>query len=91
LSGLWASNHTVNLVISHTTVNFNGKPARAITINNQIPAPTLRFKEGDSVALNVYNHLDKDTVLHWRGIILPWQMDGVMNITQKGISLGEMF
>jgi CopA family copper-resistance protein len=91
MSGLWASNHTVDLVISYTTVNFNGKPARAITINNQIPAPTLRFTEGDTVTLNVYNHLDKETALHWHGIILPWQMDGVMNITQKGIPPGQMF
>ncbi|GGI93133.1 hypothetical protein GCM10007966_22130 [Legionella impletisoli] len=90
-SSLWAQEKTVDLTISYNTVNFNGKPARAITVNNQIPAPTLRFKEGDTVIINVHNHLDKDAAVHWHGIILPWQMDGVLNITQKGIPPGETF
>lgn len=91
MSNLWANHHTVDLTVAYDTVNFTGNPARAITVNHQIPAPTLRFKEGDTITLNVHNHLDKETAIHWHGIILPWQMDGVMNITQKGIPPGETF
>lgn len=87
----WSKHHEVNLTVSYSTVNYTGYPARAITINQQIPAPTLRFREGDTVTLNVHNHLDKETAIHWHGIILPWQMDGVMNITQRGISPGNTF
>ncbi|WP_133129625.1 multicopper oxidase domain-containing protein [Legionella yabuuchiae] len=87
----YATHHTVDLTISYSTVNFNGKSATAITVNNQIPAPTLRFTEGDTVTLNVHNQLDKEAAIHWHGIILPWQMDGVMNITQRGIPPGTTF
>lgn len=88
---IWAAKQEINLVISYNTVNFNGKPSRAITVNNQIPAPVLRFKEGDTVHITVHNKLDKETAVHWHGVILPWQMDGVMHITQRGIPPGESF
>ncbi len=90
-NNVWAKHHTVDLTVAYDTVNFTGYPARAITVNHQIPAPTLRFKEGDTVTINVHNHLDKEAAIHWHGIILPWQMDGVMNITQKGIPPGATF
>lgn len=63
----------------------------AIAVNNQIPAPTLHFKQGDHVKINVHNNLDKDTAIHWHGIILPWQMDGVEGVNQKGIMPGKTF
>lgn len=66
-------------------------PARALTINRQIPGPTLRFKEGDTVTIIVHNQLDKETAIHWHGMILPWQMDGVLAITQRGIPPGGEF
>jgi FtsP/CotA-like multicopper oxidase with cupredoxin domain len=81
----FAAHQTVNLVISYKTVHFAGKNRIAIAVNNQIPAPTLHFKEGDNVTINVYNHLDKETAIHWHGILLPWQMDGVLGINQQGI------
>ncbi|QBR84798.1 copper oxidase [Legionella israelensis] len=90
-ANVWAKHHIVDLTVSYDTVNFTGYPARAITVNHQIPAPTLRFKEGDTVTINVHNHLDKEAAIHWHGIILPWQMDGVMNITQRGIPPGGTF
>ena len=88
---IWAKHHIVDLTVAYDTVNFTGFPARAITVNHQIPAPTLRFKEGDTVTIFVHNHLSKEAAIHWHGIILPWQMDGVMNITQKGIPPGATF
>ncbi|MBA2651406.1 MAG: multicopper oxidase domain-containing protein [Tatlockia sp.] len=81
----------INLVVQYKMVNYAGKLRRAISVNNQIPAPTLHFKEGERVAINVYNKLDKGTSIHWHGIILPWQMDGVENVSQKPIPPGGVF
>ena len=86
-----AEEHLVSLVVAYKTVNFSGKSTQAITVNDQIPAPTLHFKEGDHVTINVYNHLDKGTSIHWHGIILPWQMDGVEGVTQKPIPPDGVF
>lgn len=85
------SKRTVDLVIAYKMVNFAGKWRRAIATNDQIPAPTLRFKEGDHVTLNVYNHLDKPTAIHWHGMLVPWQMDGVEGVNQKSIPPGGVF
>ncbi|WP_457608312.1 multicopper oxidase domain-containing protein, partial [Legionella pneumophila] len=82
---------TVNLVVAYKTVNFAGKPRRAIAVNGQIPAPTLHFKEGDDVTINVYNHLDEGTSIHWHGLLVPWQMDGVDEVSQKPIPPGGVF
>lgn len=82
---------TVNLIVGYKWVNFAGKWRRAISVNNQIPAPTLHFKEGDQVTINVYNHLDKGTAIHWHGILVPWQMDGVVGVSQKAIPPGSVF
>lgn len=90
-SDTMAQNNVVNLHVGYKTVYFNGNPIKAIAVNNQIPAPSLHFKEGDEVTINVYNHLDKETAIHWHGIILPWQMDGVLGITQNGIPPGGVF
>ncbi|HAT6942887.1 TPA: multicopper oxidase domain-containing protein [Legionella pneumophila] len=82
---------TVNLVVAYKTVNFAGKLRRAIAVNGQIPAPTLHFKEGDDVTINVYNHLDEGTSIHWHGLLVPWQMDGVDEVSQKPIPPGGVF
>lgn len=87
----FAANRTVNLVVAYKFVNFAGKSVKAIAVNNQIPAPTLHFKEGDHVTINVYNHLDQGTTIHWHGILVPWQMDGVENVSQKAIPPGGVF
>lgn len=86
-----AADKIVNLVVTYKTVNFAGKSMQAIAVNNQIPAPTLHFKQGDHVTINVYNHLDKGTTIHWHGLIVPWQMDGVEGISQKPIPPGGVF
>lgn len=86
-----SANHEVNLTVAYKTVNFTGKTAKAIAVNNQIPGPTLHFKEGDTVTLNVINQLDKGTAMHWHGLLVPWQMDGVEHITQAPIPPGGVF
>ncbi len=80
-----------DLVIAESPVNFTGNPRMATTINGSIPAPTLRWREGDTVTIRVTNRLREDTSIHWHGIILPFQMDGVPGISFKGIAPGETF
>jgi len=80
-----------HLVIGKTAVSFTGTTAIATTVNGQIPAPTLHFKEGETVTIHVYNDLDVDSSIHWHGIILPTNMDGVPNISFEGIKPKESF
>ncbi|TAL58629.1 MAG: copper oxidase, partial [Legionella sp.] len=83
-SGAFAADRQIELRVEYQKVQFTGKVRPAITVNGQIPAPTLKFKQGDKVSIHVYNHLDKPTAIHWHGLLVPWQMDGVMGVTQKG-------
>lgn len=82
-----------DLTYSPTPVNFTGKDRFATAINGSVPAPVLRWKEGDTVTLNVTNNLAEDTSIHWHGIILPSSQDGVPNISDgfRGIPPGETF
>ena len=80
-----------DLTIAETPVNFTGTPRLATTVNGSIPAPTLRWREGDTVTLRITNRLAEDTSIHWHGILLPYQMDGVPGISFPGIRPGETF
>ncbi len=80
-----------DLTIAETAVNFTGTPRMATTINGSIPAPILHWREGDTVTLRVTNRLTVPTSIHWHGIILPYQMDGVPGVSFKGIPPGETF
>ncbi|MFP5431473.1 MAG: multicopper oxidase domain-containing protein, partial [Gammaproteobacteria bacterium] len=80
-----------DLTIAQTPVNFTGTPRMATTINGSIPGPTLRWREGDTVTIRVTNRLPVDTSIHWHGILLPFDMDGVPGISYKGIAPGETF
>jgi len=82
-----------DLTYSPIPVNFTGKNRFATAINGSVPAPTLRWKEGEEVTLNVTNHLAEDTSIHWHGIILPSSQDGVPNISEgfSGIKPSETF
>jgi CopA family copper-resistance protein len=80
-----------NLSIDETMVNFTGSALRATAVNGSIPGPTLRWKEGEEVTINVTNRLNERTSLHWHGMILPFQMDGVPGISFPGIAPGETF
>ncbi|HHU0079792.1 TPA: multicopper oxidase domain-containing protein [Legionella pneumophila] len=91
IPGTFGKERVINLVVGYKMVNYAGKLRRAIAVNNQIPAPTLHFKEGERVTINVFNHLDKGTSIHWHGILVPWQMDGVENVSQKAIQPGGIF
>jgi CopA family copper-resistance protein len=79
------------LEIGRTSVNFTGRDAWANTVNGTLPAPTLRWREGDTVRLRVSNRLRQDTSLHWHGILLPANMDGVPGLSFHGIRPGESY
>ena len=63
----------------------------AYAFNGQVPGPTLRFRQGDRVRINVTNRLPDTTTVHWHGLILPNVMDGPANITQKPIERGNVY
>ncbi|WP_345422024.1 copper resistance system multicopper oxidase [Halioxenophilus aromaticivorans] len=81
----------IHLEIGQSLVNFTGVTRMATTINGSIPAPTLRLREGDDVTIRVTNRLSVPTSIHWHGILLPFEMDGVPGISFKGIAPGETF
>ena len=74
-----------DLYVRDTIVNFTGKEKRAISVNGQIPMPTLTFTEGDTAEIVVHNELKENTSLHWHGIFLPNKEDGVPYLTQEPI------
>ena len=80
-----------DLDIGYKTVNFTGRERPATTINGSVPGPILRWREGDRVTLRVTNNLAHDTSIHWHGMILPADMDGVPGISFDGIRPGETF
>ena len=82
---------TFNLTIDRLPVNFTGVPRMATAINGTLPGPTLRWKEGDTVTINVTNRLSETTSVHWHGMILPYTMDGVPGLSYPGIKPGETF
>jgi len=79
------------LDIAETPVNYTGASRLATTVNGGIPGPILRWKEGTTVNLRVTNRLHVPTSIHWHGIILPFQMDGVPGLSFDGIAPGETF
>ena len=80
-----------DLAYSQTAVNFTGSERMATAINGSVPAPVLRWREGDMVTLNLRNNMAEDTSIHWHGIILPTDMDGVPGISYDGVKPGESF
>ncbi|WPP51869.1 multicopper oxidase domain-containing protein [Catalinimonas niigatensis] len=74
-----------DLTVSDTVVNYNGKNTKAIAINGQLPAPTLYFTEGDTAEIHVHNKMHHETSIHWHGLILPNEQDGVPYLTTQPI------
>lgn len=79
------------LFIGETPVNFTGSPRTAMTINGSLPGPLLRWREGDTVTLRVRNRLSASTSIHWHGILLPANMDGVPGLSFHGIEPGGVY
>jgi CopA family copper-resistance protein len=86
-----------DLSIGEMPMNFTGRTRSAVTVNGSLPAPLLRWREGDTVTLRVANALPHgsihghDTSIHWHGLLLPANMDGVPGISFNGIPRGEAY
>ena len=81
-----------DLNLGETLVDFTGAPKIAHTVNGSLPAPILRWREGDTVTLRVANRLRHDYAsIHWHGILLPANMDGVPGLSFNGIGPGETY
>jgi len=86
------SGATFDLRIAETPLNFTGRARTALTVNGSIPAPTLRWHQGDDVRIRVSNDLvEEDTSIHWHGILLPANMDGVPGLSFHGIQPGSAY
>ena len=79
------------LEVGSVPVNITGNPRTAIGVNGLTPAPILRWREGDTVTLNVTNRLSEPTSLHWHGVRVPSDMDGAPGLSFAGIAPGESF
>ncbi|MDU9401037.1 copper resistance system multicopper oxidase [Pseudomonas sp. zfem004] len=80
-----------DLYIGELPVNITGAARTAMAINGSLPGPILRWREGDTVTLRVRNRLQQDTSIHWHGIILPANMDGVPGLSFHGIAPDGMY
>jgi CopA family copper-resistance protein len=81
----------VELTIARQQINITGKSVKGMTVNGGIPGPTLRFTEGDTAVINVHNAMDTATSVHWHGMLVPPEMDGVPYISYPGIAPGATF
>ncbi len=79
------------LEVGSGPVNFTGVSRSATVVNGQLPAPQLRWRQGDTVTIRVTNRLPAPTSIHWHGMILPANMDGVPGISFPGIAPGGTY
>ncbi len=86
------SGDRIDLSIDHAAVRIGEKSGHAVLVNGSLPAPLIRLREGQRIQLAVTNKLaDEDTSIHWHGLILPFQYDGVPGVSFPGIRPGETF
>jgi CopA family copper-resistance protein len=80
-----------DLTIGRHPVSFTGAPSIATVVNGSLPGPVLRWREGDTVTLRVRNELSEDASIHWHGVVLPGNMDGVPGLSFAGIAPGQSY
>jgi len=81
----------IHLRVGRDSLEIDGKAARAVTINGTVPAPLLRLRQGQKLRLTVDNTLDEETSVHWHGLLVPFQMDGVPGVSFPGIKPRSSF
>jgi FtsP/CotA-like multicopper oxidase with cupredoxin domain len=81
----------IALTVGHAGIEIDGKMRHAVAVNGTVPGPLLRLKQGQHARLSVTNTLDEDTSIHWHGLLLPFQFDGVPGLSFPGIRPGETF
>jgi len=85
------SGDDITLRVAHQMLTVDGRSSHAIGINGTVPAPLIRLREGQHARLHVVNDLDEETSVHWHGLLLPFQMDGVPGISFPGIPARSRF
>ena len=85
------SGEEIKLSIGHSPFRLGKRTGHAVTVNGSLPAPLIRLREGQNVRIAVTNTLDEDSSIHWHGLLLPFQMDGVPGISFPGIKPGKTF
>jgi CopA family copper-resistance protein len=85
------SGDTISLRVAQEMVSVDGRQAHVIAMNGTVPAPLLRLREGQAVRITIDNALDEETSLHWHGLLVPFQMDGVPGLSFPGIPAHSIF
>ncbi|HEY8518935.1 MAG TPA: copper resistance system multicopper oxidase [Gammaproteobacteria bacterium] len=86
------SGERIELIIGRAPFVLNGRTGQAVVVNGTIPGPLIRLREGQTARIAVTNALpDEDTSIHWHGVLVPFQMDGVPGVSFPGIRPGETF
>ncbi|NNC52940.1 MAG: copper resistance system multicopper oxidase [Erythrobacter sp.] len=85
------SGEKIALSVGEHHFGVGGRKGHAIAVNGTVPGPLLRLKEGQKVRIDVTNNLEEDTSVHWHGLLLPFQFDGVPGVSFPGIKPGETF
>jgi len=85
------SGHSIDLNIVRGAFSVQGRRGMGVAVNGSVPGPLVRLKEGEPVDLNVTNSLDEDSSIHWHGLLVPFQFDGVPGVSFPGIRSGQTF
>ncbi|MFN3522898.1 MAG: copper resistance system multicopper oxidase [Phenylobacterium sp.] len=81
----------IALTVDHAAVRIDGRPGHGVAVNGSVPGPLIRLKQGQAARIAVTNRLHEDTSIHWHGLLVPHQMDGVPGLSFPGIRPGETF
>ena len=85
------SGEDINLTIGKAHFETGGRSGHAVAVDGMIPGPLIKLREGQNVRLHVTNALEEDSSIHWHGLLLPFQFDGVPGVSFPGIKPGETF
>jgi len=85
------SGEIIDLAVAGGRRTVQGRSGHGIAVNGSVPGPLIRLREGQNVRLNVTNHLNEDTSVHWHGLLVPFQYDGVPGVSFPGIKPHETF
>lgn len=85
------SGRSINLSVGDGSVAVGGRNGHAFAVNGSIPGPLVRLREGEPVRIHVTNHLAEDTSIHWHGLLVPFQFDGVPGVSFPGIAPHQTF
>ncbi|MHA7820035.1 MAG: copper resistance system multicopper oxidase [Erythrobacter sp.] len=85
------SGDEINLSIGDVHFRTGARSGHAFAVNGTVPGPLLRLREGQDLSINVTNNLSEDSSIHWHGLLLPFQFDGVPGVSFPGIGPGETF